>query len=132
MTLVTHPPMAVVFPLEKSGQVALVAAPAALSVLSIVAVALRVVARRMANRGLDWSDYTIIVACVSETPSVAGSSRPERRKGMEGERHVLTRDLGAVGDVLGHHHVRFVSPSGPFGPQFKGGGGVVLHEKPDN
>lgn len=78
-------PMAVVFPLEKSGQVALVVAPAVLSALSIVAVVLRVVARRMANRALDWSDYTIIGACVSErAPPLRSSPSPRQGPGAGG------------------------------------------------
>lgn len=104
--------MVVVFPIEKSGQVALVTAPAVLSVLSIVAVILRVVARRMANRALDWSDCTIIVACVSETPSVARLVKGGAWWGARGsDIRDTEQKLGAFGDLLGHHHVRFVLQS---------------------
>ncbi|KAH9886116.1 hypothetical protein F4778DRAFT_759065 [Xylariomycetidae sp. FL2044] len=56
--------MAVIIPLEKQGQAELIIVPAVFSLVSVVAVGLRIVARRIANRALDLSDYTIIVACI--------------------------------------------------------------------
>ncbi|KAI1335083.1 hypothetical protein F5Y15DRAFT_399511 [Xylariaceae sp. FL0016] len=51
-------------PIETTGQVELVVVPAVFSFISVVAVCLRILARRLANRALDWSDYTIVLACI--------------------------------------------------------------------
>ncbi|OTA99363.1 hypothetical protein M426DRAFT_325228 [Hypoxylon sp. CI-4A] len=55
--------MTFVFPIETQGQRAIVACGIAFSLLSMVVVALRVLARRKANRQLDWSDYLVIASC---------------------------------------------------------------------
>lgn len=51
-------------PLVKSGQIALLSVSIVFSVLPTVAVVLRLVARRMANRRLDAADYLIFCAWV--------------------------------------------------------------------
>ncbi|KAF6832978.1 integral membrane protein [Colletotrichum musicola] len=52
------------FPLERQSQVSVVAVSVVFIILPTVAVFLRLVARRMAHRGMDASDYCIIGACV--------------------------------------------------------------------
>lgn len=52
------------FPLLRLQQYAMVLVPAAFSLLSVVAVALRFTARRIANRRPDSSDYTLLSALV--------------------------------------------------------------------
>lgn len=51
-----------VFPLIRQQQYAMVVAPPIFSLLSIIAVALRFTARRLAHRRPDSSDYTLLVA----------------------------------------------------------------------
>lgn len=52
------------FPLIRSEQYGMVVAPPLFSILSIIAVALRFTARRLAHRRPDSSDYTLLVALV--------------------------------------------------------------------
>ncbi|KAF9870670.1 integral membrane protein [Colletotrichum karsti] len=54
----------VYFPIERESQISVLATSIAFIVLSTTAVILRMVARRMARRTLDASDYCIIAACV--------------------------------------------------------------------
>lgn len=54
----------VTFPLMRGRQYGMVVAPPIFSFLSIVAVALRFTARRLAQRKPDASDYTLVVALV--------------------------------------------------------------------
>lgn len=51
-------------PLVKPGQIALMACSIIFAVIPTVAVILRIIARRIANRKLDAADYLIIVAWV--------------------------------------------------------------------
>lgn len=53
------------FPLARQSQVSVIAVSVVFIILPTVAVFLRLVARRMAHRGMDASDYCIIGACVS-------------------------------------------------------------------
>ncbi|KAH8653523.1 hypothetical protein BX600DRAFT_501111 [Xylariales sp. PMI_506] len=55
--------MAIILPIEKPRQLALIVVPAVFNVIAVLAVVLRIIARRMANRKLDSSDYTVAVAC---------------------------------------------------------------------
>ncbi|KAL0942741.1 uncharacterized protein CTRU02_200626 [Colletotrichum truncatum] len=52
------------FPLERQSQISVVAVSIVFIIIPTIAVAMRLMARRMANRALDASDYCIIVACV--------------------------------------------------------------------
>lgn len=54
----------VIFPLIRGRQYGMVVAPPIFSLLSILAVALRFTARRLAHRKPDASDYTLLVALV--------------------------------------------------------------------
>lgn len=56
--------MVELLPVEKPQQVALIVVPPVFSVISIIAVGLRVLARRVANRSLELSDWTIIASCI--------------------------------------------------------------------
>lgn len=51
-------------PITTSGQTSLIAVPVVFNLLAVVAVALRLLARRVSNRSLDASDYTIIAALI--------------------------------------------------------------------
>jgi hypothetical protein len=55
----------VIFPIEKPAQRAVLGVAIAFSILPVIAVALRLLARKVASRGFDISDYLIMVACVS-------------------------------------------------------------------
>ena len=58
--------MVYVFPIERASQKAIIAGAVVFSLLPMIAVALRMVARsRLKNRNPDLSDWLIIVACVS-------------------------------------------------------------------
>jgi hypothetical protein len=57
----------VTFPIVKPAQKAVFGVAIAFSILPVFAVGLRLLARRVASRGLDISDYLIIVAAVSMT-----------------------------------------------------------------
>ncbi|ORY58147.1 uncharacterized protein BCR38DRAFT_489627 [Pseudomassariella vexata] len=52
------------FPVEKTEQVQIIAACVVLSVLPVTAVGLRILARKMAYRVLDMSDWFIMVSCL--------------------------------------------------------------------
>lgn len=54
----------VIFPIEKRSQVDVLVVSAIFTFLPTLAVSLRILARRIANRSLDASDYAIILACV--------------------------------------------------------------------
>lgn len=54
----------VVFPLIRDRQYGMIIAPAIFSIFSIIAVALRFTARRLAHRKPDASDYTLLAALV--------------------------------------------------------------------
>ncbi|KAI1642488.1 uncharacterized protein F4817DRAFT_320755 [Daldinia loculata] len=56
--------MPFIFPIETQDQRAVIVCSVVFSLLAVVSVALRVLARRRANRVLDWSDYFVIAACV--------------------------------------------------------------------
>ncbi|ORY56948.1 uncharacterized protein BCR38DRAFT_461513 [Pseudomassariella vexata] len=56
--------MSTIFPLETPSQKAVVAVAIIFSILPATAVGLRVVAKRIVHRGLDWSDYLIVAASV--------------------------------------------------------------------
>ncbi|KAI1393144.1 uncharacterized protein F4822DRAFT_1553 [Hypoxylon trugodes] len=56
--------MTFVFPLERQDQNAILACGIVFTLLSVVVVGLRVLARRKANRLLDASDYLIITSCI--------------------------------------------------------------------
>jgi hypothetical protein len=53
------------FAIERSDQVSLLAVAAVFLVLQTIAIILRLLARRIANRTLDVSDYLMIAAWVS-------------------------------------------------------------------
>lgn len=55
-------------PIIKTGQIALIACSIVFAVLPTVAVILRLVARRIANRRLDGADYLIFGAWVCLVP----------------------------------------------------------------
>lgn len=58
--------MVYVFPIERNSQKALVGCAVVFSLLPVIAVVLRIVARsRLKNFSLDLSDWLIILACVS-------------------------------------------------------------------
>ncbi|KAI9157932.1 Satratoxin biosynthesis SC16 cluster protein [Paramyrothecium foliicola] len=52
------------FPIVKSDQRAVLGVAITFTILPVIAVALRILARRKANRSLDWSDYSIVLAAV--------------------------------------------------------------------
>ncbi|KAK2015247.1 integral membrane protein [Colletotrichum eremochloae] len=54
----------VIFPLERQAQVSVVAVSIAFIIIPTMMVALRLIARRIANRVMDGSDWCIIAACV--------------------------------------------------------------------
>lgn len=56
--------MTATFPIERAAQIQLIVCPAVFSTLALVAVFLRVLARRLARRCLDASDWLIVAACV--------------------------------------------------------------------
>lgn len=51
-------------PIETSSQASLIVVPVVFNLLAVVAVSLRILARRVSNRNLDVSDYMIIAALV--------------------------------------------------------------------
>ncbi|KAF9880814.1 integral membrane protein [Colletotrichum karsti] len=51
-------------PLERQSQISVVAVSIAFIIVPTIALVLRLIARRMAHRALDASDYCIIVACI--------------------------------------------------------------------
>lgn len=53
------------FPVERPNQKALISCAVIFSILPMIAVGLRILARRMSNRKIDLSDYLMIAACVS-------------------------------------------------------------------
>ena len=55
----------VTFPIEKPAQKAVFGIAIAFAVLPVIAVILRIIARRIAGRSLDVSDYLIMIAAVS-------------------------------------------------------------------
>jgi hypothetical protein len=57
--------MAVIFPIEREAQRAVLAVAVVFSVLPIVACCLRAYARRIVRRKLDASDWCVFAACVS-------------------------------------------------------------------
>lgn len=58
--------MVYVFPIERNSQKALIGCAVVFSLLPVIAVVLRIVARsRLKNFSLDLSDWLIILACVS-------------------------------------------------------------------
>lgn len=54
-----------IFPVERNSQKAVIAIGIVFSVIPIVACILRALARRIANRALDASDWVLFAACVS-------------------------------------------------------------------
>lgn len=56
--------MTYIFPITLPNQKLVVAASIVFSILPVTAVALRIAARRIANRKLEPSDYLIVAACV--------------------------------------------------------------------
>lgn len=65
LTIRDHDTMPNSFPIERRDQKSIIAVGVVFSVLAAVAVGMRLVSRRIIRRGLDWSDYLIIAACVS-------------------------------------------------------------------
>ena len=55
------------FPIERPAQKAVLGVAIAFIILPVILVCLRILARRVASRTLDVSDYLIMVACVSST-----------------------------------------------------------------
>ena len=55
----------VTFPIDKPAQKAVFVIAVAFAILPVIAVILRLIARRMAGRSPDISDYLIMVAAVS-------------------------------------------------------------------
>lgn len=55
------------FPVENADQKALISCAVVFSVLPVSAVSLRLLARRIAHRNIDLSDYLILAACVSSS-----------------------------------------------------------------
>lgn len=67
--------MPFIFPIETQDQRAVIVCSVVFSLLAVVSVALRVLARRRANRVLDWSDYFVIAACVCCESSILASMK---------------------------------------------------------
>lgn len=65
--------MSIIFPVQTSSQVSLVAVSVVGLVLTIAAVASRVLARKVANRKVDASDYCSIGGCVCIYPELVVS-----------------------------------------------------------
>ncbi|KAI8960408.1 hypothetical protein F5Y11DRAFT_268582 [Daldinia sp. FL1419] len=55
--------MTFIFPIETPDQRAIIVCGVIFSLLAVISVALRVLARHTANRILDWSDYFVVAAC---------------------------------------------------------------------
>lgn len=66
LTTRDHDTMPNSFPIERRDQKSIIAVGVVFSVLAAVAVGMRLVSRRIIRRALDWSDYLIIAACVSD------------------------------------------------------------------
>lgn len=75
-----HPPvsvslnafkMSLILSVKSSSQASLIAVSVASLFLSIIAVLSRLMARRVANRKLDGSDYCSVAGCVSFSPAVS-------------------------------------------------------------
>lgn len=62
--------MGVNFPLERAEQVTVFAVAVVFAVLSVAAVALRLLSRQKLGRWLDASDYLMIGSCVSKNTQV--------------------------------------------------------------
>ena len=56
--------MVYIFPIERTVQRTVISVGVIFATLPAVAVALRILARRLSHRKLDMSDYLIIAACV--------------------------------------------------------------------
>jgi hypothetical protein len=65
MDALPPPTKFVPFPIVTHNQKAVLAVAIVFAILPIIAVTLRLVARRLAKRSLDASDYCIVAACVS-------------------------------------------------------------------
>ncbi|KAK1974078.1 integral membrane protein [Colletotrichum cereale] len=63
-TMPTAGDRVVIFPLERPSQVSVVAVSVAFIIIPTIMVILRLVARRIANRVMDGSDWCIVAACV--------------------------------------------------------------------
>lgn len=59
--------MGVTFPLERAEQITVFAVAVVFAVLSVLAVALRLLSRQKLGRWLDASDYLMIASCVRDT-----------------------------------------------------------------
>lgn len=53
------------FPVETSDQKAVLGVAITFAILPVIAVCLRLLARRISRKGFDLSDYCIVTACVS-------------------------------------------------------------------
>lgn len=58
--------MGVTFPLERTEQITVFSVAVVFAVLSVVAVALRLLSRQKLGRWLDASDYLMIASCVRD------------------------------------------------------------------
>lgn len=88
LTIRDHSTMPNSFPIERRDQKSIIAVGAVFSILAAVAVGMRLVSRRIIRRALDWSDYLIIAACVSNLEL----RKQGMRKGtdfMEGNGNIL-------------------------------------------
>ena len=65
MSALPPPTKFVPFPIVKRDQRAVFGVAVTFAILPVIAVALRLLARRISKRSLDASDYCIVVACVS-------------------------------------------------------------------